>query len=377
MEMIHPLTLAFYNNELEKTFKESTFKRTRQQGLTAILIGMFVYVLCGWMDRWFVPTADAEAVWVIRFLALSVPTAALILSLTPLFERYVHAILALVGLAAGIGLISIQVLLPLDSTHYYYPLMVLVTFYTYNFVGTRFLFALFVDLSLLIAYNVVFGIIMEYPIHVLLAHDVIIVSANLIGGAAGYLSERQRRTLFIRERELEDERQRQMQRALHDPLTGLPNRDLLYDRITHSMVESRRQKSTHCGYFLDLDGFKTINDTLGHQVGDRVLKYVAKLLVATVRETDTVARIGGDEFFILAHNVNSQEDAIHLAQKILDQLALPIPELPEGIVLSASIGLCLFPYQEMSITDIIRRADEAMYQVKTHGKGNYLIAGSL
>lgn len=371
MNRMHPFTLSFADRDTEREFVLSTLPRTRLQGRTAMLVGMVVYLLCGLLDPRFVPPDVAEEVWNIRYIALFAPLTVLALSFTPLFERMAYLLLASVGLAAGIGIIAILILLPIESTFYYYPMMALVTFYTYNFIGTRFVYALCVDVSLLLAYNIIFGWIMDYPAHILLAHDAILVSANLIGGTAGYLAERQGRLLYLRERELDEERRYHMQKSLHDPLTGLPNRELLYDRIEHSMALALREGKIHCGFFLDLDGFKKINDTLGHKAGDAVLKHVAQILAPTVREIDTVARIGGDEFFILVLDVADEHKASAIAQKILDALNRPIPGVPKELELGSSIGICLFPYPGMNVTDIIHRADQAMYAVKCGGKNGY------
>jgi diguanylate cyclase (GGDEF)-like protein len=374
MNTLNLITLSFQNNALEKSFILSTQDRTRYQGQIAIFVGMFVYILCGLLDQWFVPPELADEVWNIRFTALSVPVIVLLLSLTPIFTRFNYSLLAIVGLAAGVGLISIQMLLPIESTPYYYPMMIVVAFYTYNFIGTRFIYALAVDLFLLVSYNVIFGWVMDFPLHILVSHDAFIVSANLIGGAAGYLTEWQRRILFLRELELEEERKLHLHRALHDPLTGLPNRDLVYERIEQSIKMTRREKGIHCAFFLDLDGFKAINDNLGHKTGDSVLKEVAQRISSVFREIDTVARVGGDEFFVLALNIGNEEKASDMAKKILDQISRPIPKVPAELSLSVSIGMCLFPYEGMSTSNIIHRADKAMYKVKSSGKGNFLFA---
>jgi diguanylate cyclase (GGDEF)-like protein len=212
---------------------------------------------------------------------------------------------------------------------------------------------------------------MDYPIHVLISHDIYIISANLIGGSVGYLTEWQRRNLFVSERKLEEERQHHMHRALYDPLTGLPNYDLLNDRIEQAMILAERKGNTHCGFFLDLDGFKTINDKLGHSTGDTVLQCIAQRLSSTFREMDTVSRVGGDEFFILALNIDNKETASYMANKILEEISKPMPDIPKEMSLSASIGICLFPYKGMTVSDIIDRADEAMYKVKNSGKKNF------
>ena len=111
---------------------------------------------------------------------------------------------------------------------------------------------------------------------------------------------------------------------------------------------------------MDLDGFKEFNDKLDHSIGDHALKCIAQRLSSSFQEMDTVSRIGGDEFFILALNIENQETASYMAQKILEDIRKPISGIPKEMFLSASIGLCLFPYKGMTVTNIIDRADEAM-----------------
>ena len=222
----HPITLSFGSKKLEAEYFHATLQHTRQQGLMAITIGFFVYLLFGILDKWLVEPQSVDQVWNIRLTALCVPILVFALMFTSWFSRLRNLLLAFVGLAAGIGIMAIQMLISVENSSYYYPAMVLVTFYTYNFIGTRFIFALGIDLMLLVIYNLLFGIAMEYPYHIIAIHDFFIVSANLIGGAAGYLSERQKRLLFLRERELDTERHLHMMRSLHDGLTTLPNRDL-------------------------------------------------------------------------------------------------------------------------------------------------------
>ncbi len=370
----HSFTLKFLDNSVEQAFSLDTLKYSRQQGQAAILIGTIVYLLNGIIDTWFVPTDHSTLVWIIRFVALCVPAVVISISFTTLFSKHYNLLLAMVGMAAGVGIIGIQMVLPIDSSSYYYPMMVLVTFYTYNFIGTRFIYALSVDLSLLIAYNVLFGLVLDYPLHILFTHDFFIISANMIGGTAGYLAERQRRLLYLRKQELDDERKYHQTRSLHDGLTGLPNRDLLYDRISQAMAKVQRDGKIHCGYFMDIDGFKSVNDKFSHKEGDRVLRLVAKQLISSVRSIDTVARIGGDEFFVLAMDIGSEEDACLLAQKFLDQINTRTLNLPEEINISLSIGICMFPYEGMSVLDLIHRADKEMYKVKDSGKGYYSMA---
>jgi len=374
MTKMNLLTLAFRDEVFENTYIQSTLDRTRIQGQIAMLVGIFIYIFLGSIDQWFVPPEYSEKVWMIRFTALTVPVTVLVLTLTPIFTHYAHRLLATVGLAAGIGVIGIQMMIPIESAPYYYPLMILVAFYTYNFIATRFIYALIVDISLLISYNLVFGWLMDYPIHILISHDIYIISANLIGGSVGYLTEWQRRNLFVSESKLEEERQHHMHRALHDPLTGLPNYDLLNDRIEQAIILGQREGITHSGFFLDLDEFKLINDKLGHSTGDRVLKCIAQRLSSVFRDMDTVSRVGGDEFFILALNIDNEKTASYMSNKMLEEIRKPIPDIPNEISISASIGICLFPYEGVTVSDIIDRADKAMYKVKESGKQNFLFS---
>jgi diguanylate cyclase (GGDEF)-like protein len=255
--------------------------------------------------------------------------------------------------------------------------LVLSIFYTYNFIGTRFIYALIVGVVMVLAYALIFGLLRDFPVPVLMSHVFFIVSANLIGGGAGYLAEYQRRELFVRETELDLERKHHLDRSLHDRLTGLPNRELLEDRIAQLLARGRRDSGSHLGLYIDLDGFKAINDTLGHDRGDAVLCDAARRLVAAVRVTDTVSRLGGDEFFVLAHDVDSREGAVQLAEKLLECIEQPLAGLPVASSLSASIGICIFHGGVSGNDDpleIIRQADRAMYQAKAGGKNRYAFA---
>ena len=161
--------------------------------------------------------------------------------------------------------------------------------------------------------------------------------------------------------------------AFHDPLTQLPNRRLLYDRLKQAMVASRRSRQFGAFLFIDMDNFKVINDTLGHEIGDLLLIQVAKRLKTCVREEDTVARLGGDEFVIMLKELDQSEDetvrqASLVGEKILSSLNQPY-QLKEHICQSTpSIGATLFLDEEENMDAIIQRADHAMYEVKTAGR---------
>jgi diguanylate cyclase (GGDEF)-like protein/PAS domain S-box-containing protein len=152
--------------------------------------------------------------------------------------------------------------------------------------------------------------------------------------------------------------------AHHDALTGLPNRLLLESQLTQATALARRHNHEVAVLFLDLDGFKLVNDTFGHAVGDRVLESVAHVLLECVRSTDTVSRFGGDEFVVLLSEISRPADAVLIAQKILDALGMPHAVDGHDLLVTASIGIALFPHDATDPQTLLRHADEAMFHAK-------------
>lgn len=159
--------------------------------------------------------------------------------------------------------------------------------------------------------------------------------------------------------------------AYHDLLTHLPNRALFHDRLELAVTQARRSKARLAVMFLDLDRFKVVNDTLGHTVGDRLLKQVAERLRNCLRGGDTLARLGGDEFCFLLPDVGCQEDAAGVAQKVLDRLSTPFKVDEHELFVGASIGISVYPDSGESVEALIQSADIAMYHIKGRGKNGY------
>ncbi len=159
--------------------------------------------------------------------------------------------------------------------------------------------------------------------------------------------------------------------AHHDALTGLPNRALFRDRLTHAMAQADRYRQILAVMFLDLDRFKAINDTLGHDVGDQLLRIAAERLRTCVRDCDTVARLGGDEFTVIVEDLGSVQDAAVVAQKIIDGLAQPFHLLGHEVFITASIGITIYPTDGENVETLLRNADSAMYRAKEHGRNNF------
>jgi len=159
--------------------------------------------------------------------------------------------------------------------------------------------------------------------------------------------------------------------AYHDMLTRLPNRTLLKDRLHQAIAHAKRNKNSLSVMFLDLDRFKVINDTLGHMVGDKLLQAVAMRLRHCLREGDTLARIGGDEFTLLLPEVNSKNDAEVIASKIIKSLKMPFKIDSHELFVSTSIGISQYPEDGQTMESLIKHADIAMYSVKGKGKNGY------
>jgi diguanylate cyclase (GGDEF)-like protein/PAS domain S-box-containing protein len=173
----------------------------------------------------------------------------------------------------------------------------------------------------------------------------------------------------ITERRQSEEQLRHL--AHHDPLTDLPNRVLLQDRLKHAMREADRLDRLVAVMFLDLDHFKNINDTLGHDIGDALLKVVAERLAVCLRPGDTASRLGGDEFTITLANVAHVDDVTHVAQKILDQFTSPFRIGGRDLFVSPSIGITLYPLDEKDDANLLRDADIAMYRAKELGRNQF------
>lgn len=159
--------------------------------------------------------------------------------------------------------------------------------------------------------------------------------------------------------------------ANHDALTNLPNRTLFKDRLTQSVIYSSRHKEEFALFFIDLDQFKKINDTLGHDIGDKVLMEAATRLQSALRAEDTLARLGGDEFTIILRDIKNPQSASTVAEKIIQSMKEPIVLAGRTLFISTSIGISLYPADSSNEDDLIKFADTAMYKAKDEGRDNY------
>ncbi len=162
--------------------------------------------------------------------------------------------------------------------------------------------------------------------------------------------------------------------AFHDPLTGLPNRTLLHDRLEQTLLQARRHRRSFAVHFIDVDHFKEVNDTYGHQIGDAVLVAVGNWLRSTLRESDTIARVGGDEFVILQPELDSHQQAEEMAKRLVEVNAEPFKIGDVELHITISVGAAVFPADAHNPVDLLRAADAALYEVKNHGRNGYVVS---
>jgi len=192
-----------------------------------------------------------------------------------------------------------------------------------------------------------------------------------LGRALRYAIERHRA-----HRSLAEARERERHLATHDPLTDLPNRALFLDRLSHALEGARRRGHRVAVLFLDVDYFKLLNDSLGHGVGDAVLRMVARTLRRCIRRSDTPARVGGDEFAVVLEDVGAEHDAGRVAREISRQLSRPQMVKGQEVAITASAGIAVFPEDGEASEVLVRNADTAMYCMKELGRNGYAFFSS-
>jgi len=170
--------------------------------------------------------------------------------------------------------------------------------------------------------------------------------------------------------------QRLVYLAQYDALTGLPTRALFHDRATHALARARREEKLVAIMYLDLDYFKNVNDGLGHQAGDELLKAVAKRITSCLRDVDTVSRMGGDEFTVILESIPHIDNATIVAEKILDVMHESFQVDDHEIHMTASIGITIYPMDDKDLTNLLKDADQAMYRAKQAGRNNFQIFGA-
>lgn len=370
-------SLKFNNSRLEAHYKKYIFPRLLKQSRLSLLLIAMMYELYGVLDYLLAPQNLLSQITFIRSATTFVVLAIFILTFFKVFKKHHQTLLTFALLLSSASLLWKMTLIHQSIFPYYFTGLILLLLWVHVFYILNFSNVFFCTLAILILSFSAFFALFSFSFNESLSYLIVLTSAFGISVFSSYIAEKSDRALFLREKSLDRERHEHRMRAMHDELTQLPNRALLIDRIEQVILDSRRNNQFCAGFFLDLDNFKEVNDTYGHAVGDAVLNEVSKRLTATIRAADTVARLSGDEFFVLARDVKNKAQAEAFGHKLLRKINKPY-QIDGKVVsnsLSVSVGICLFPYVGVTPLDMIKKADHAMYQVKLSGKSGIAFAG--
>ena len=369
-------TLKFINSRLEAHYLQRSYPSLLIHSRIALLLGAIIYQIYGILDYLLIPPEKVGEIIVIKTFTTFVLLTVFGLTFLRVFKKYNQDILCFVLFLACVGVLSIMVLISENVFPYYFSGLLLLVFWAHAFYVLRFVYIFFATLIIFFTATAFFYKQYAFTNTQTISYLFILFSTSCISVLSSYIAEKRDRALFLSEKELDRERYILRELATHDNLTHLPNRVLLMDRIEQAIHDSHRNHQICAGFFVDLDNFKNINDTYGHAAGDFVLTEVAKRLKSTIRAADTVARLSGDEFFVLARDIQNSEHAHLFGNKLLGQINLPyfMQDKPLDILLSASIGICMFPYDGVTAQDVLNKADHAMYQVKLANKSGIVMA---
>lgn len=358
--------------------------RSAREGCVVALV---LFASFGILDIWAASSALTE-VWSLRAFVVVLLSGLLWTTWFPFFlKRYVPLVITIymgMGLAT-VAMIYVSGMNDLARHHYYIVIILeVMALYTWSFLSLYltaatgfFLVAMYIAMAVGLHHM---NSPQEWP--VLLSNCFFLVSANVIGIYSNIKRNRYLYESFLLEQNLlselertEDEKKQSDFHSDHDVLTGLPNRKQLMRRLDHALESARANDTKIALLFIDLDGFKPINDELGHATGDIVLTVIGKRLANCVRGSDLLARIGGDEFIVvLETETNHSEEAMRVATTILSSFERPIRKPDIEQPLSASIGIAFFPDHASKAEQLIVEADHQMYAAKRRGKGIISIA---
>jgi len=363
----HPVTLSFFDPETERRFQDQYARITVIPSRIAHLLGFSLYILFGFVDPFIVPEVKWE-VWGIRFVVCALTLASLATTFTRLFYAHHQAVLMALASIFGISILLMLVLADESAMNRYYPGLILVLIGTFNTLGIRFLNALAISAGVLFLYCMLEWGFKANEAHLIATNLMFLSGTAIICGAASYTSERHLRRLFRYQVILEGMYSESQEESARDSLTNLLNRGGWEDLARHSLARAQRGGAMAAVIFVDLDGFKPINDEHGHEVGDRVLNNVAHRIVASVRKSDSVGRFGGDEFVILSADLSSIDDVTAVTERILASLSERFQVAGMECGLGASIGVSIYPWDGKTVDELVRAADRAMYTVKRSGQ---------
>ncbi|HEX7047417.1 MAG TPA: GGDEF domain-containing protein [Gammaproteobacteria bacterium] len=369
MPRLDSWTQGFADAALERAFRRAVSRDMARGVRVGLLLAILLFAIFGVFDVLLGVEALAFT-FTVRAAIISVAVLLLVTWSTPFHREHRESLLFVFCLLATAAIAAIVAVVEPAVVDRYYVGFILVVMAGYLMLGIRFLGGTVIALLNIATYLAVEIVFHRVPDVGVLTNLMLLVSVAAIAAIGAYSLGQQRRMAFLRRIQLERAAESSQRIALHDVLTGLPNRRLFMEKLSQAMARDTRFEKHAAVLFLDLDDFKNVNDRYGHAAGDQVLQVVAERLSDCVRETDTVARFGGDEFVVLLEDLASPADVDIALARINETLPVPIVYNGDRLNVSASIGMALHPRDGDTPEALLQAADEAMYRVKTPRRGD-------
>lgn len=364
---------------LEEAFRENYFVNNLTRIRIALLTGVILYAIFGFLDWRLIPEAK-EKMWLIRFGAVCpIGTLLFLYTYSPRFKRFFQPTILLSLLTGGLGIVAMVAADPHPERNFYYTGLLLVMMYGFTLVGLRFWYAISWSIAVLAAYVVVALTIGHSPADSVLHNTFCIVAAINIGAVSNYLMEHYVRRDFLQgllldaEKSQLQETTRQLESlSTIDELTGVANRRRFEAFLQQEWLRCQRKEEPISLILLDIDCFKAFNDTYGHQAGDACLRHVASTLADFARRSgDLAARYGGEEFALILAGTGA-ESALHIAELLreaIEALHIPHERSVAGQFVTISAGvITLVPHSTLARKVLVEAADLALYQAKREGR---------
>jgi diguanylate cyclase (GGDEF)-like protein len=351
----HLLTLSFQNRELEEKFLEDFHRRNLKRFRLALGLGLFLYSIFAVLDSVIVGSLWKK-IWLIRF-GLVDPFILIILALSflPGFYWYYQKAASVIILVAGAGILAMLALIAPPAQYLYSQGLMLVLIFNYAFVGLRFIYSSLNLLLIILGFEIISLFINPLPGYVFINNNFFLISANIIGMSVAYALEKLNRDNFLHHVSLK-------KMAEKDALTGLLNRSFFVEEMKNWIENSSEREHNAAFCFLDLDGFKGINDRFGHVVGDEILKSVGQAIFRRMRSSDLIGRLGGDEFGFFFPEIKSAEDLAGIFAKLKEEFTLL--NKPTGIEVGFSVGGVIFGPEVKDFNQCYALADRTLLQAK-------------
>lgn len=362
---IDKVTLKFSNKELEKQFvldyNQSILKLVR----IAMLTGMFLYAIFGVLDSVMVGELKTK-IWIIRYLIVCPSImVGIILTFSKRIVRYLQLLLSILVLIGGLGIVAMLAIIKPPALYLYSQGVLLVLMFNYTFLRLRFWYATINFIIVICAFEITSLLINPLPPPIFTNNNFFLISANAIGMSVAYILENYARNNYLQSLKLS-------KLAEEDPLTGLLNRRAFLNRFSHELLRIKRYNGEIIFGMIDLDNFKVINDQYGHPAGDEVMASFAKVLTSTLRKTDIIVRIGGDEFGIIFLNSLSEEDLLSISRKIRERWIFCTEFKESEHSFSASYMKISGKSGILDPLELYSKVDQALLKAKSEGKGRII-----